>query len=112
MRPKTKRRLVVLTVAAATVVGSVGGLYQYRQHQIQAKLMAWRTKGMEAAKAGDYDEALKDLSQYVGKPQAQKDAEALLAYGDARVRVSEANRRNIVEGIAVYRRYLDLKPDD
>ncbi len=110
MRPKTKKRLLVLGLAIGGIVAAGGTAYTVRQHQIQAKLMKFREDGMTAYAKGDYETALKDLSSYVGK--RQNDTQALLAYGVSRTNIVESDNRQVIEGIGIFRRYLDLNPRD
>ena len=47
MRPTTKRRVIILATSAVLGSLALGGVYQFRQYQINAKTTAYRAEGME-----------------------------------------------------------------
>lgn len=110
MRPKTKRRLVILILGLLLLAGAGVGFSLWSKSRLNARLAEAREAGMKAAEAGDYPLALQKLSMYVGKNKT--DAEALYTYGEARANVIHPNYRHITEAIGVFSTYLQLKPDD
>ena len=110
IRPKTKRRLIILVVGFMLVCSVVGGVFYLQRSKFKAKLRADRLAGMDAYHAGDYLTALKHLSNYVSKQK--QDLDALFAYGMARANVEEPNRSHIREGINVFRALLDRDPNN
>jgi tetratricopeptide (TPR) repeat protein len=110
MRPKTKRRLVILGTVVTLTFGSAGGFYFFRQHQIEGQIVAARAAGLDAFRNGDYNVALKHLSKYNEK--RQRDPETLFAFAKARSRVETPNYRHLAEAIAFYRRGLELQPNN
>lgn len=110
MRPTTKRRIVILAASTVGLAVTLGGVYEFRQYQINAKTLAYRAEGMDAFKHGDFAKALIPLSKY--NERHQNDAETLFAFGKARSRVEAPNNRHLGEAIQYYRRGLELQPDN
>jgi tetratricopeptide (TPR) repeat protein len=108
MRPTTRRRLTSLLTIAVLGIGGATGVYEFRQHQLHARLLADRTAGLVAFNAGDYDTALKDLSHY--NQFNQRDALTLFTFAKARSRVELPNEAHLGEAINYYRRGLQLDP--
>ncbi len=110
MRPKTKRRLILaVTILLALGVGA-GALYWYLDQQLQVKIQANRTSGVAAYERGDWPAALDQLGKYITK--RDNDAEALLMYGKARAALEDPSGKHLTESLAVYKRYLAMKPRD
>ncbi len=112
MRIKTKRRLLILGVSAVLLIGAIVIFVVVRRAQIKSNLLAERAAGLSSFKEGDYDNALKHLSKYLSDQRFQSDAEALLPYGKSRAKLQLRNGRHIVEAIGIFKRYLELRPDD
>jgi tetratricopeptide (TPR) repeat protein len=110
IRPKTKRRVVTLALVATLVVCAGIALYRYRMYQANQKIDEIKTEGMAAFKAGDYPDAIDKLSVYVTKRKT--DTEALMAFAIARSKVPTLDNSNIVQAVAIARRYCDLQPGD
>jgi cellulose synthase operon protein C len=109
IRAKTKRRLVILLVLAVAGTGALGGAYVIRRAYLRSQAQQAGQKGLAAAKAGDYDAALPQLGQYLGRFPG--DTDALYYYALARQHVQEPNNRQFGEAISLWRHLLDLKPD-
>lgn len=110
MKPKTARRLALLTGVVVLGAGAFVGLVVVRGMQ-NAKLEAGlRVDGMQAHDDGRHIEGLTTLGRYLRR--VPDDAEALLAYAECRLAVEEASGRHVREAIGVYQRYVDLRPDD
>lgn len=110
MRPTTKRRIVILAASTVGLAVTLGGVYEFRQYQINAKTMSYRAEGMDAFQHGDFAKALVPLSKY--NERHQNDAETLFAFGKARSRVEAPNNRHLSEAIQYFRRGLELQPDN
>lgn len=110
MRPTTKRRVVILVLVILLSSLALGGVYAFRQYQINSRLMAARAEGLAAFKDGDYAAALEPLSKYNTK--FQNDAETLFAFGKARSRVEAPGNRHLAEAIQYFRRGLEIQPDN
>lgn len=112
MRAKTIRRLVILGVTACVLIALGAGFIYFRLHQRNEQLLEKRAEGLSAFKAGDYEKAMKFLSNYLGVQRNQGDADALFAYAESRSRIEEPNHKEIGEAIVAFKRYLDLRPGD
>jgi hypothetical protein len=99
IRPKTKRRLIILAVGLLVLVGAGFGVYLRYVQQRNVRIAAERAAAMKAYAAGDYAGALKDFSKYLDETRAadwkpgQADTEALFAYGKSRASVELAGLR-------------------
>src|SRR4051794_21229875 len=118
IRPKTKRRLIILAVGVLVLVGAGFGVYLRYVQQRNVRIAAERAAAMKAYGAGDYAAALKDFSKYLDETRAadwkpgQADTEALFAYGKSRASVELAGARHLWEAKNVFEHYLRLKPAD
>jgi len=110
MRPKTARRLTVIIGGAMLLVALGAGGWAYNQHVKEQKIQTARAEGVAAFKAGDYPVAMFRLGYYL--MYRQEDPEALMDYGLARMRVEDPTYKHVFEPIAVFRRYLQVKPND
>lgn len=110
IRPKTKRRVLILVLAFTVLCGALYGGYVIRERQIRHMLAVTRMSGMDAYRRHDYGTAIADLSQYMKcRPE---DADALFALAEARKSKPEADGHHITEAIGFFRRYVDLVPDN
>ena len=118
IRPKTKRRLVILAVGLLVLVGAGFGVYFKYVQQRNLRIANERAAAMKAYAAGDYAGALKDFSKYLDDTRAadwkpgQADTEALFAYGKSRASVELAGGRHLLEAKNIFEHYLRLKPAD
>ena len=118
IRPKTKRRLFILGLAAFLVVGAGAALYLRYVQKRNAELAEWRRAAFVAYEAGDYPVALEHFSKYLAesktadRPRGKADTEALFAYGKSRASVERSDNRHLVEAKGIIERYLMLSPGD
>lgn len=110
MRPKTKRRLIILISALIVAGAAVVGLVLLQQHRNEQALMEKRHRGMEAYQRGDYQEALLPLSGYLVK--RPKDLDVRFAFAKSRSEVEDPKVDFLGEAIAHLLLYLQDRPDD
>src|SRR5688572_10516231 len=117
IRPKTKRRVLILGLGFALLVAAGAAVYLRYLQKRNANLVAWRTAAMGAYAAGDYAAALPHFSKYLTEskaadlPRGKADTEALFAYGRSRASVIGDNR-HLWEARGIFERYLALRPGD
>src|SRR2546423_12164454 len=110
MRPKTARRLTIIIGGAVLLVALGAGGWAYNQHVKEQNIQTARAEGMAAFRAGDYVTAMFRLGYYLAF--RQEDPEALMNYGLSRMRVEDPTYKHVFEPVAVFRRYLQVKPND
>lgn len=108
LKPKTLRRLVLLTLVAVVVIAGVAGVYHTRRWQQQRRAAEWLAQGNAAYERGDHFNTLHNLGSYLRRDLDSPDPELLLRYCRARVKVEEPDFRHIPEAVGVYQRYLAL----
>jgi tetratricopeptide (TPR) repeat protein len=119
IRTKTKRRLFILGLAFALLVGAGAAVYFRYVQKRAAEMAAWRSAGMAAYASGDYAGALPHFAKYhtearTGQqPRDKVDLEALFAYAKSRASVEmQPGNRHLSEARGLFYRYLTLKPGD
>ncbi|HEX4052882.1 MAG TPA: hypothetical protein VHX86_01320 [Tepidisphaeraceae bacterium] len=116
IRPKTKRRLLILLGGLVLFSCAAAWLYAYRMRIAESKLQLDRQVGMDAYKSGDYQTAVDKLAEYINHEQqregSQLDPEALLAFANARAKVPTSNGDYIVLSIRALQSYCALVPED
>jgi len=116
IRPKTKRRVLILITGLAICCGALAWLYSYRMGIAEGKLELDKQKGMAAYRSGDYATAVDKLSEYINheqkRPNSQLDPEALLAFANARAKVPTKNEDYIVLSIKALQWYCTLVPEN
>jgi tetratricopeptide (TPR) repeat protein len=115
IRPKTKRRVLILLIVFAVFSAAAAWLYSYRMMVAENRLQADKDQGLAAYKAGDYQTAISKLAEYINhtqRSQKEVDPQALLAFANARAKVPTGNQDYIVLAITTLRRYCALAPDD
>jgi len=110
-KPKTVRRLLLLAVVVALVVGVAFSLFFVRRWQIDRRTLAHRTAGLAAQAAGQDLKALEELTRFIHRSRAA-DAEVWLAYAQARRALEEPDFSHLREAVKAYQQYLALRPDD
>jgi tetratricopeptide (TPR) repeat protein len=110
LRPKTKRRLVVLLSCAALILGGLGALVGMQLHRIEVRQMQDRALAMDAYGRGDYTTAMRWFRRYLA--HTDDDAEAIYAYADCRLHVPGADLGYLIEAKSIFYRYLELRPGD
>jgi tetratricopeptide (TPR) repeat protein len=115
IRPKTKRRVLILLIGLAVFSAAAVWLYSYRMMVAENRLQADKEQGLAAYKAADYQTAITKLAEYINhtqKSQKEVDPQALLAFANARAKVPTGNQDYIVLAINTLRRYCSVAPDD
>ncbi len=116
IRPKTKRRLLILLIGVALFSVSAAWLYSYRIAVAERKLLQDKQVGLDAYRAGDYQTAIDKLTEYINHEQERNpqgmDPQALLAFANARAKIPTKNEDYIVTAVTTLRRYCALVPDD
>lgn len=110
MKRATRRKLFALGVVLVAALG-VAGLYRLREASKARALMQDRAEGLAAYERRDYSEAIPRLSRYVGAHH--EDAEALLAFADARrlVPAEDGSASHLKHALATTRVALEHDPD-
>ena len=72
IRPKTKRRLLILLGGLVLFSCAAGWLYAYRMRIAESKLQLDRQVGMDAYKSGDYQTAVDKLAEYINHEQQRE----------------------------------------
>jgi Flp pilus assembly protein TadD len=111
LKPKTVRRLLLLSLVGVLLIGSAFSLFVVRRWQNQRLLASHRAEGMAAFEAGDYFTALDKVSYY-HRHGRMVDPEVLLAIAVSRQRIEEPDNRHLVLALRPYQLYLEQKPDD
>src|ERR1700722_12771484 len=116
IRPKTKRRVLILLTGATIFCGGAAWLYSYRIAIAERRLQADKQVGLDAYRAGDYQTALDKLTEYINHEEKREpgemDPQALLAFANARAKIPTKNEDYIVTAVTTLRRYCILVPDD
>lgn len=110
LKPKTVRRLLLLAVVAILLAGSAVAFVVVRNARNEARLVAKRASGLEAAHAGDHAKVVSELGGYLRRRPT--DPEALLAWARARRYVESRDGKHMVEASSAYQRYLGMRDDD
>lgn len=109
IRPKTKRRLLILLIGVALFSVSAAWLYSYRIAVAERKLLQDKQVGLDAYRAGDYQTAIDKLTEYINHEQERNpqgmDPQALLAFANARAKIPTKNEDYIVTAVTTLRRY-------
>ncbi|HEX4795424.1 MAG TPA: hypothetical protein VH370_16630 [Humisphaera sp.] len=113
IRPKTRRRLLIVLTVSAVVCVAIGWAYLLSERRGAARILELRRQGLARFAAGDDAKAATLLADYLDKSKSQdSDTDALLAYGKARINVPLPQHQEIYEGIQTFQSYLQLKPAD
>jgi predicted Zn-dependent protease len=116
IRPKTKRRLLILLIGAALLSVAAAWLYSYRIAVAERRLIEDKQIGLDAYRAGDYQTAIDNLTEYLNHEQKrgpqEMDPQALLAFANARAKIPTKNEDYIVTAVNALRGYCALVPDD
>lgn len=110
LRPKTKRRLLVLLAGAVLITGSVTVVVKVQLRRHEATRLQYRGKAMDAYARGDYAGALEGFKRYLSNEST--DAEAIYAYGVSRSLVPRADFAHLSEAKSIFGRYLELRPGE
>lgn len=110
MRPKTRRRLILLAVIVLLLCGSVAALVKLQRDRQQRQVQQNLRDGMAAFNAGNYPAALLPLSRYLARHP--DDAQVNYAFAKARSRVEDPTKDYLGESIAHLLVYTSAHPDD
>jgi predicted Zn-dependent protease len=110
LRPKTKRRLVVLLSGAAFCTAAVMALIAIQLHRHEMIRRGFRDKAMSLYGKGDYVGAMIGFKKYLS--QSSGDAPAIYAYAVSRSEVPEPDLKHLVEAKSIFSRYLEINPSD
>jgi predicted Zn-dependent protease len=116
IRPKTKRRLLILLAGLIVFGIGITWLYAYRMRIADNRLQLDKRMGMEAYRAGNFQTAADKLGEYIDHEQkresGQLDPEALLAYANARAKTPTKNGDYIGPAIRALQAYCALVPEN
>src|SRR5215218_9525553 len=118
IRPKTKRRLIILALGVMVLIAAGVAVYLRYLQMHNARLAQYRSAAMSGYASGDYAAALPwfdkylTLSKTAERGAGKVDAEALFAYGKSRAAIELPGARHLWEAKNVFERYLMLKPGD
>lgn len=110
LKPKTVRRLLLLSLVFVLVLGALGAFVVLRHSRNEARFEARRANGLAALAEGQHVRALEHLGPYLKAHQS--DSEILLAYARARRNVEEYQGTHLRDAANIYQRYLGIHPDD
>lgn len=110
LRSKSKTRLIILTVACASVVALGGGVYAYRKIERARTIAAGKPKGMEAYAKGEWVESLNHLQNYLGAHD--DDLEAWETFVKVQSKLPEPMLGHHRKLLTAYRRIVAMKPGD
>src|SRR5688572_5584228 len=106
IRPKTKRRLVILVLCVVAIAATVFALWRVSTGKDAARVAQLRADGMALYEAGDYARSVAKLGQYLDKGQMQeKDPEALFAYGISRKNIPLPRGKHVQEAVFIFESY-------
>jgi len=105
---RARRRLIVLLIVMVGAAAAIVTVRSLREAQSVRLVEQKRAAGLRAYDAGDYDEALSDLSFTLSRNK--DDLEVLLAFADTRANVPNSDHRHLAEAMGLYKRALQLDP--
>ena len=110
LRPKTKRRLLLLMGGGAGLTGlaTAGVVVQLHRHEVARQHL--RAEGMAAFDRHDYRRTLVELKRYLSGDRVDPDAIYTLAV--AQTRVPRPDQGNLTAARQLLIRYLELRPGD
>lgn len=108
IRPKTIRRLVLLTGVVALIAALALSVWAWHNYSKKKKLLADRNAGIALYEQGDYVAAMEKLRKCVG-PRNPNDFDALFAYAVSRYRVESGS--HIKDARALFMNLLNMRPD-
>jgi tetratricopeptide (TPR) repeat protein len=110
LRPKTKRRLLILLTAGVGFLGVAMTVVVIGLHRHELHRLAFRTTAMDAFNRGDYRTAAENFAKYLGNDQM--DSQAIFDFAVARSRLPRADMSNLIDAGKLFSRYLELQPGD
>src|SRR5580700_4906114 len=114
IRPKTKRRVLILVAGLAIFSLAAAWLYSYRMEIAEQRLQHDKDLGLQAYKDGQYQTALSKLAEYINheekRDSSKIDPEALLAFAVSRAHTPTANEDYLIQAIKTLQWYCTLVP--
>src|SRR5580704_13538997 len=98
IRPKTKRRLLILLALSMLAVAGLAAIMIVHGHRDAVAFRRLHDQAMEAYKAGDYPNAVSLLQDYLSKT-TEPDPDAVFAFAKSRSRVPLPQGRHLTESI-------------
>lgn len=108
LRPKTVRRLAILSAATFVTAGSIGYVWHRERQRGIEEIADARRNGFEALRHGQHEQAMEDLRRYV--TAHPDDVAALFALAQARLSVPEQNNSHLGEARQLLLQVLALDP--
>ncbi|HEX7009038.1 MAG TPA: hypothetical protein VF184_03595, partial [Phycisphaeraceae bacterium] len=103
---QTKKRLTLLLAIIVAISFGIAGLYHYQQKKRYRQAQEHRQQGMAAYEAGNYQQAVEHLEQYLR--QESEDAQALYRYAHAQLQVPEPGNYHVARAISALQRVLQI----
>lgn len=111
IRPKTKRRLVILLGAVGLLVVLAVSAFFARNWQLDRRAKVLRAEGLAAVQREDWRAGEEKLRHYLARPANADDPEALFQYARACRNVQMPEGKHLIAAIIKLRRLISLKPD-
>jgi len=110
LRPKTKRRLLILLTAGIAIAGlaTIAVVILLRRHE--SHRLAYRAAAMDAYQHGDYRTAADNFAKYLGNDRM--DGPAIFDYAVCRSKLPRPDLSHLTEAKGLFNRYLELNPGD
>ena len=119
LRPKTKRRLLIILSVCGVVVGGLVFAQRARQQKEAARVEGLRVAGIAAHDRGEYAPGLTQLSDYLSAVKVDQhepgdgELDALYAFADSRWRIrADDSGKHLVEARDLLERYLRSRSAD
>lgn len=109
LRPKTRRRMMIVAITALMAILLLGGFIVVRRGQVKAETAAYRSEGIAAYEQEDWPGTIESLGKYIGRQKG--DAEAHYYFADARRHLPLKQAAHLVEAIRHLQAALNVRPD-
>ncbi len=110
MTGRAKKRIALLAGAVVLLTAMAAGAYAIKQAHTRKLMDQWLSDGMTSYKAGNYETAMGQLGNYVGR--TKKNEEAIMALADCRRRLPMENGKHILIAIGLVNAAAKLNPTD
>jgi Flp pilus assembly protein TadD len=110
LRPKTKRRLLILLSTGLIGSAALSILVVVQLHRYENHRLAYRAAAMDAYQHGDYRTAADNFAKYLGNDRI--DSPAIYDYAVCRSKLPRPDLSHLTEAKALFNRYLELNPGD
>ncbi|HYF14012.1 MAG TPA: tetratricopeptide repeat protein [Phycisphaerales bacterium] len=112
LKPKTSRRLLILGAGVLALAVAGAAVVVVGKVRSGAKVAQTREAAFRHLEQKDYYKALGSFAQYLKRPQADGDREALVGYAKSREHVEEWDGRHVRECVFFYQKALAMDPTD